>query len=103
MSPNLNASFWPIVRPSNGAFTLFLALHTCDVVSAYGFMTEDYSKYSNYYYEKQIRTNVVFYSNHDYILEKNLWKSLHDRKILKLYQKSESGTEKPKKLKYIKN
>ncbi|XP_047466088.1 alpha-N-acetylgalactosaminide alpha-2,6-sialyltransferase 1-like isoform X3 [Mugil cephalus] len=96
LSRNLNASFWPIVRPTNGAFTLLLALHTCDMVSAYGFMTEDYSKYSNYYFEKQIRTRVIFYSNHDYILEKNLWKSLHDRKILKLYQKSESGSEKPK-------
>ncbi|XP_047464321.1 alpha-N-acetylgalactosaminide alpha-2,6-sialyltransferase 1-like [Mugil cephalus] len=96
LSPNLNASFWPIVRPTNGAFTLLLALHTCDIVSAYGFMTEDYSKYSNYYFEKQIRTKVIFYSNHDYILEKNLWKSLHDRKILKLYQKSESGPEKLK-------
>lgn len=34
-SPNLNETFWPIVRPTNGAFTLFLALHTCDTVSYY--------------------------------------------------------------------
>lgn len=32
-SPNLNKRFWAIVRPTNGAFTLFLALHICDTVS----------------------------------------------------------------------
>ncbi|GLD70917.1 alpha-N-acetylgalactosaminide alpha-2,6-sialyltransferase 2-like protein [Lates japonicus] len=32
-SPNLNATSWAIVRPTNGAFALFLALHTCDTVS----------------------------------------------------------------------
>uniref|UniRef100_A0A3B4ETW0 alpha-N-acetylgalactosaminide alpha-2,6-sialyltransferase n=1 Tax=Pundamilia nyererei TaxID=303518 RepID=A0A3B4ETW0_9CICH len=31
-SPNLNKRFWAIVRPTNGAFTLFLALHICDTV-----------------------------------------------------------------------
>ncbi|KAM4525196.1 alpha-N-acetylgalactosaminide alpha-2,6-sialyltransferase 1-like isoform 2-T2 [Odontesthes bonariensis] len=85
-SQNLNATFWAIVRPTNGAFTLFLALHTCDTVSAYGFMTEDYNKYSNYYVQRFIKSNVIFYSNHDYIMEKDLWKNLHDRKIIKLYQ-----------------
>ncbi|XP_039644414.1 alpha-N-acetylgalactosaminide alpha-2,6-sialyltransferase 2-like isoform X2 [Perca fluviatilis] len=97
-SPNLNASYWAIVRPSNGAFTLFLALHTCDTVNAYGFMTEDYKKYSTYYFEKNIKTPVILYANHDYILEKNMWKKLHDSKIIKLYQRTESetGTKKPK-------
>ena len=58
-------------------------------------MTEDYKKYSNYYFEKNAKTRVVFYANHDYIMEKNMWKSLHDSKILKLYQRtdSETGTE----------
>ncbi|XP_054483490.1 alpha-N-acetylgalactosaminide alpha-2,6-sialyltransferase 1-like [Anoplopoma fimbria] len=32
-SPHLNDPHWAIVRPTNGAFTLFLALHTCDTVS----------------------------------------------------------------------
>lgn len=32
-SKSLNDSFWAIFRPTNGAFTLFLALHTCDTVS----------------------------------------------------------------------
>ncbi|XP_040885251.1 alpha-N-acetylgalactosaminide alpha-2,6-sialyltransferase 1-like [Toxotes jaculatrix] len=98
LSPNVNASFWAIVRPTNGAFALFLALHTCDIVNAYGFMTEDYKKYSNYYVEKHAKTNVIFYINHDYILEMKTWKKLHDSKIIRLYQRlgSETGTEKPK-------
>ncbi|KAK9530161.1 hypothetical protein VZT92_011683 [Zoarces viviparus] len=86
-SPHLNSSFWPFVRPTNGAFTIFLALQTCDTVSAYGFMTEDFRKYSTYYVEK-FKSNVVLYPNHDYIMEKNLWKRLHDSKIINLYQKT---------------
>nr|XP_015818342.2 alpha-N-acetylgalactosaminide alpha-2,6-sialyltransferase 1 [Nothobranchius furzeri] len=89
-SDNLNKGFWDIVRPTNGAFAVFLALHSCDTVSAYGFMTEDYRKYSNYYVERHQKTNVIFYANHDYILEKNLWTSLHVRKILKLFMRTGS-------------
>nr|XP_040032581.1 alpha-N-acetylgalactosaminide alpha-2,6-sialyltransferase 1-like [Gasterosteus aculeatus aculeatus] len=95
MSPRLNSSHWVIVRPTNGAFTLFLALHTCDTVSAYGFMTEDYAKYSNYYCERDIKTKVIFYANHDYHMEKRLWKKLHDSKILKLYQRTKTGKNSP--------
>ncbi|XP_063749157.1 alpha-N-acetylgalactosaminide alpha-2,6-sialyltransferase 1-like isoform X1 [Eleginops maclovinus] len=91
-SRGLLSSHWAIVRPTNGAFTLFLALHTCDTVSAYGFMTDDYKEYSNYYYQK-IKKSVVFYANHDYILEKNLWKNLHDSNILKLYQRTKLTQE----------
>lgn len=99
LSPNVNSSAWAITRPTNGAFTLFLALHTCDIVDAYGFMTEDYQKYSNYYVERNIKTHVIFYINHDYILEKNLWAKLHKSKVMKLYQRtdSETETEKPNK------
>ncbi|XP_034564560.1 alpha-N-acetylgalactosaminide alpha-2,6-sialyltransferase 1-like [Notolabrus celidotus] len=98
-SPNLEKNFWAMVRPTNGAFAIFMALHTCDIVSAYGFMTEDYMKYNNYYFETG-KTHVIFYANHDYILEKNTWKKLHDTKIMRLYQRidSETGTEKQKKL-----
>jgi hypothetical protein len=32
-SPGLNYEFWAVVKPTNGAVALFLALHTCDVVS----------------------------------------------------------------------
>ncbi|KAM9831889.1 alpha-N-acetylgalactosaminide alpha-2,6-sialyltransferase 1.1 [Neosynchiropus ocellatus] len=87
-SANLNRKYWAIVRPTNGAFALFTALHTCDIVHAYGFMTEDFRKYSNYYVEKHVKTNIVFYANHDYMLEMNMWKKLHDTKIMKLYQRT---------------
>ncbi|XP_032431204.1 alpha-N-acetylgalactosaminide alpha-2,6-sialyltransferase 1-like isoform X1 [Xiphophorus hellerii] len=87
-SNNLNRGYWAIVRPTNGAFAVFTALHACDTVSAYGFITEDYKKYSCYYAERHLKTNVIFYSNHDYIMEKNLWKRLHDKKIIKLYQRT---------------
>ncbi|XP_054624921.1 alpha-N-acetylgalactosaminide alpha-2,6-sialyltransferase 1-like isoform X5 [Dunckerocampus dactyliophorus] len=88
-SPHLNARYWAIVRPTNGAFTIFLALHTCDTVDAYGFMTQDYAKYSNYYFERGGKSRVVFYANHDYVLEMKTWKKLHDSKIMRLYQRTE--------------
>uniref|UniRef100_UPI003AAAE3F1 alpha-N-acetylgalactosaminide alpha-2,6-sialyltransferase 1-like n=1 Tax=Centroberyx gerrardi TaxID=166262 RepID=UPI003AAAE3F1 len=89
----LNGRNWPIVRPTNGAFTLFLALHTCDVVDAYGFMTEDYSKYPNYYVEKHAKTKVIFYVNHDLIMEMKTWQQLHNAKIMRLYQRKDPGRE----------
>ncbi|XP_029977826.1 alpha-N-acetylgalactosaminide alpha-2,6-sialyltransferase 1-like [Sphaeramia orbicularis] len=94
----LSSAHWAMVRPTNGAFTLFLALHTCDTVDAYGFMTENHRDFSNYYFEKAVKTRVIFYTNHDYNLEKDTWKKLHDSKIIKLYQRNSSipATEKPK-------
>ncbi|XP_035001405.2 alpha-N-acetylgalactosaminide alpha-2,6-sialyltransferase 1 [Hippoglossus stenolepis] len=96
-SSNLNGSSWAIYRPSNGAFTLFLALQTCDTVDAYGFITEDHEKYPNYYVHRGVKSKVVFYINHDFLLEMKTWKRLHDSKIIKLYQRTDSdaGTEKP--------
>nr|XP_006635395.2 PREDICTED: alpha-N-acetylgalactosaminide alpha-2,6-sialyltransferase 2-like isoform X1 [Lepisosteus oculatus] len=92
-STQLQSPHWHIFRPTNGAFTLFLALHVCDVVDAYGFITADHAKYPNYYCDKQ-KSRVVFYINHDYNLEIRTWKKLHDTKILKLYQGTED-TQKP--------
>ncbi|MED6259336.1 hypothetical protein ATANTOWER_021148, partial [Ataeniobius toweri] len=59
-------------------------------VSAYGFITEDYKKYSNYYVEKHLKSKVIFFANHDLVMEKDLWKQLHDKNIIKLYQRTES-------------
>uniref|UniRef100_A0A672F8P4 alpha-N-acetylgalactosaminide alpha-2,6-sialyltransferase n=1 Tax=Salarias fasciatus TaxID=181472 RepID=A0A672F8P4_SALFA len=92
-SPNLNRTYWAIVRPTNGAFTLFLALHTCDTVDAYGFITDDHKKYSNYYVEQLVKTKVIFYANHDYHLERSTWKHLHESKIIRLYQRDEPDTK----------
>ncbi|XP_026770606.3 alpha-N-acetylgalactosaminide alpha-2,6-sialyltransferase 1 [Pangasianodon hypophthalmus] len=88
-SENLKESYWALYRPTNGAFTLFLALHTCDIVHAYGFITADHSKYPNYYFETT-KTRVVFYLNHDYNLEIKTWKKLHDAGIITLYQRQEN-------------
>ncbi|KAK6478375.1 alpha-N-acetylgalactosaminide alpha-2,6-sialyltransferase 1-like [Huso huso] len=76
---------WAIYRPSTGAFALLLALHLCDVVDAYGYITEDYAKYPDHYYDKT-KTETMFYGNHDYALEIKEWKKLHDAKIMNLYQ-----------------
>ncbi|XP_058845947.1 alpha-N-acetylgalactosaminide alpha-2,6-sialyltransferase 1-like [Acipenser ruthenus] len=75
---------WAIYRPTTGAFALLLALHLCDVVDAYGYITEDYAKYPNHYYDKT-KTKTVFYVNHDFGLEIKEWKKLHDAKIMNLY------------------
>ncbi|XP_058492979.1 alpha-N-acetylgalactosaminide alpha-2,6-sialyltransferase 1-like [Solea solea] len=87
MSAHSKDSLWSIVSPSAGAFTLFLALHTCDTVSAYGFMTENYKNFSNYYVQRNIKTRVAFFANHDYIQEMKLWKKLHQSKIIRLYER----------------
>ncbi|XP_043820483.1 alpha-N-acetylgalactosaminide alpha-2,6-sialyltransferase 2 [Dromiciops gliroides] len=75
-----------LYMPSTGALMLLTALHTCDQVSAYGFMTSNYWQYSDHYYELKKRP-VVFYINHDLRLEKDLWKSLHNAGIMYLYQR----------------
>jgi len=56
-------------------------------VDAYGFITEDHHKYSNYYYDKLKKTSVIFYINHDYNLEIKTWKKLHDLGIIRLFQR----------------
>nr|XP_005988131.1 PREDICTED: alpha-N-acetylgalactosaminide alpha-2,6-sialyltransferase 2-like [Latimeria chalumnae] len=81
----LNSKHRDIYRPSTGAVMLLAAIHTCDEVSAYGFMTPDYTKYSDHYFDKKFH-KVVFYSNHDYRLEMQLWHDLHKAGIIRLYQ-----------------
>ncbi|KAI7797343.1 alpha-N-acetylgalactosaminide alpha-2,6-sialyltransferase 1-like [Triplophysa rosa] len=89
-SKQLQDNTWALYRPTNGAFALFLALHTCDIVDAYGFITEDHHKYSNYYFEKFKKTSVIFYINHDYGLEIKTWKKLHESGVIRLYQRQEN-------------
>ncbi|XP_036428273.1 alpha-N-acetylgalactosaminide alpha-2,6-sialyltransferase 1-like [Colossoma macropomum] len=92
-SKSLNEDYWHLYRPTNGAFTLFLALHTCDIVNVYGFITADHHKYSNYYFDTGVKTSVVFFINHDYNLEIQTWKKLHDSGIINLYQRKENLKE----------
>nr|XP_056716046.1 alpha-N-acetylgalactosaminide alpha-2,6-sialyltransferase 1 [Euleptes europaea] len=84
-SKSLDQSNWRIYRPSTGAFLLLTALHLCDQVSAYGYITEGHQKYSDHYYDKEWK-RFIFYANHDFDLERRLWKKLHDANIIKLYQ-----------------
>ncbi|XP_063149095.1 alpha-N-acetylgalactosaminide alpha-2,6-sialyltransferase 2 isoform X2 [Candoia aspera] len=82
----INTQFGHLYMPSTGALMLLTALHTCDQVSAYGFITENYRLFSDHYYEQE-KKPLVFYANHDMLLEAELWKSLHRVGIMKLYQR----------------
>ncbi|NXC43595.1 SIA7A sialyltransferase, partial [Penelope pileata] len=86
-SKNLQKPYWRLYRPTTGAFLLLTALHLCDQVSAYGYITEGHQKYSDHYYDKTWK-RLIFYINHDFNLEKQLWKRLHDENIMKLYQRT---------------
>ncbi|XP_007482645.1 alpha-N-acetylgalactosaminide alpha-2,6-sialyltransferase 2 [Monodelphis domestica] len=72
--------------PTTGALMLLTALHTCDQVSAYGFMTSNYFNFSDHYYEHK-KKPVVFYMNHDMPMEAILWRNLHNAGIMHLYQR----------------
>lgn len=55
-------------------------------VSAYGFITANYEQFSDHYYELE-KKPLVFYANHDMMLEAALWRSLHRAGIMTLYQR----------------
>ncbi|XP_067286577.1 alpha-N-acetylgalactosaminide alpha-2,6-sialyltransferase 2 [Pseudorasbora parva] len=75
-----------IYRPSTGAVMLLAAIHTCDQVDAYGFMTPDYSLYSDHYYDKQ-KHPVRFYANHDMRMEMRVWQELHEAGLMNLFMR----------------
>ncbi|KAL2764602.1 alpha-N-acetylgalactosaminide alpha-2,6-sialyltransferase 2 precursor [Daubentonia madagascariensis] len=82
----INTSFGDLYMPSTGALMLLTALHTCDQVSAYGFITSNYWKFSDHYFERK-KKPLIFYANHDLSLEAALWRDLHKADILQLYQR----------------
>ncbi|XP_025946256.1 alpha-N-acetylgalactosaminide alpha-2,6-sialyltransferase 2 [Apteryx rowi] len=82
----INTQYGYLYMPSTGALMLLTALHTCDQVSAYGFITDNYEQFSDHYYELE-KKPLLFYANHDMMLEAELWKSLHRAGIMKLYQR----------------
>ncbi|XP_023387394.1 alpha-N-acetylgalactosaminide alpha-2,6-sialyltransferase 2 [Pteropus vampyrus] len=55
-------------------------------VSAYGFITSNYQKFSDHYFERK-KMPLIFYANHDLSLESTLWRDLHNAGILWLYQR----------------
>uniref|UniRef100_A0A3Q2ZC75 alpha-N-acetylgalactosaminide alpha-2,6-sialyltransferase n=1 Tax=Kryptolebias marmoratus TaxID=37003 RepID=A0A3Q2ZC75_KRYMA len=83
-SNTLKTRYKDIYRPSTGAAMLLAALHTCDQVSAYGFMTPDYKKYSDHYFDNTYHP-VGFFANHDLRMEMVLWQQLHKAGLLQLY------------------
>ncbi|XP_060109202.1 alpha-N-acetylgalactosaminide alpha-2,6-sialyltransferase 1 [Heteronotia binoei] len=86
-SKSLDKPYWRLYRPTTGAFVLLTALHLCDQVSAYGYITEGYQKYSDHYYDKEWK-RLIFYLNHDFDLERRVWEKLHNANIMKLYHRS---------------
>ncbi|RVE59878.1 hypothetical protein OJAV_G00193360 [Oryzias javanicus] len=82
----LKGRYRNIYRPSTGAVMLLAALHTCDQVSAYGFMTPDYTLYSDHYFDTKYHP-VAFFANHDFRLEMKLWQQLHAAGLIKLYMR----------------
>ncbi|KAM6896923.1 alpha-N-acetylgalactosaminide alpha-2,6-sialyltransferase 2 [Xenentodon cancila] len=86
-SSALKTKYKDIYRPSTGAVMLLAALHTCDQVSAYGFMTPDYKNYSDHYFDSTYHP-VAFFINHDLRMEMALWQQLHHSGLIRLYMHS---------------
>ncbi|XP_077109470.1 alpha-N-acetylgalactosaminide alpha-2,6-sialyltransferase 2-like isoform X2 [Ranitomeya variabilis] len=84
--PILKTKRRDIYRPSTGASLLLAAIHTCDQVSAYGFMTPSYKKYSDHYFDTTYY-KVIFYAHHSFRKEMMLWQKLHKAGVIKLYMR----------------
>nr|XP_055032016.1 alpha-N-acetylgalactosaminide alpha-2,6-sialyltransferase 2-like [Misgurnus anguillicaudatus] len=76
-----------IYRPTTGAVMLLAALHTCDEVDAYGYMTPNWTLFSDHYYDKKSKP-VIFYANHDMRMEMKLWKQLHEAGLINLFMRN---------------
>ncbi|RXM98108.1 Alpha-N-acetylgalactosaminide alpha-2,6-sialyltransferase 2 [Acipenser ruthenus] len=83
----LKLAYGHVYMPSTGALMLMTALHACDEVSAYGFITDNYRAFSDHYYDR-VKKPLVFYANHDMQLESRLWKRLHSLNVFRLYQRT---------------
>ncbi|KFR16388.1 Alpha-N-acetylgalactosaminide alpha-2,6-sialyltransferase 2, partial [Opisthocomus hoazin] len=73
-------------QSSPGTGTTSAVLSADQAESAYGFITANYEQFSDHYYELE-KKPLVFYANHDMMLEAALWKSLHRAGIMTLYQR----------------
>lgn len=86
LSDLLKTEYANLYMPSTGGLMLMTALHTCDQVDAYGFITKNYIQFSDHYFEKK-KTELEFYANHDMIMEMHLWRKLHQKGIMTLLQR----------------
>ncbi|XP_044154819.1 alpha-N-acetylgalactosaminide alpha-2,6-sialyltransferase 2 isoform X1 [Bufo gargarizans] len=82
----LKTEYANLYMPSTGGLMLLTALHTCDQVNAYGFITNNFQQFSDHYFERE-KKELEFYANHDMIMEMQLWRKLHQKKIMTLYQR----------------
>ncbi|XP_061080383.1 alpha-N-acetylgalactosaminide alpha-2,6-sialyltransferase 2 [Conger conger] len=82
----LGKKYAHLYMPSTGALMLFTALHTCDQVSAYGFITENYKAFSDHYFDK-VKKPLIFYVNHDMQMEGRVWAQLHEQEVMWLYKR----------------
>ncbi|XP_062382301.1 alpha-N-acetylgalactosaminide alpha-2,6-sialyltransferase 2-like [Sardina pilchardus] len=85
-SRQLKSELRHLYMPSTGALMLFTALHTCDQVSAYGFITRNYDNFSDHYYDSK-RKPLQFFANHDLKMEARMWQIMHLRGFITLYQR----------------
>uniref|UniRef100_A0A8C8C2E5 alpha-N-acetylgalactosaminide alpha-2,6-sialyltransferase n=1 Tax=Oncorhynchus tshawytscha TaxID=74940 RepID=A0A8C8C2E5_ONCTS len=76
-----------LYMPSTGALMLLTALHICDQVSAYGFITKNFADFSDHYCDA-VMLPLRFYANHDMQMESWLWEVLHARKVMSLYKRT---------------
>lgn len=79
----------PFSSRNNADFKPCLSSQPPPQVSAYGFMTADYGKYSDHYYDKH-HSPVHFYANHDLRMEQKLWQQLHQAGLMQLYMRKEA-------------
>ncbi|KAG9473706.1 hypothetical protein GDO78_004160 [Eleutherodactylus coqui] len=82
----LKTEFANLYMPSTGGLMLLTALHSCDQVNAYGFITSNFNQFSDHYFERK-KKELEFYANHDMIMEMYLWRKLHEKRIMTLYQR----------------
>ncbi|CAL9699171.1 unnamed protein product [Knipowitschia caucasica] len=91
-SKALNTKYKDLYRPSTGAVMLLSAMHSCDQVSAYGFMTPEFSRFSDHYFDKSFHA-VGFFINHDLRLELLLWQQLHQAGLIRLYMRPDQDQD----------
>lgn len=84
LTPTLGG-FWSLKGTISASFWC-VCVCVVTKVSVYGFMTPDYMKYSDHYYD-QNHHPVVFYVNHDFQMEKALWQRLHQAGLIQLYMR----------------
>uniref|UniRef100_UPI00358FF269 alpha-N-acetylgalactosaminide alpha-2,6-sialyltransferase 2-like n=1 Tax=Myxine glutinosa TaxID=7769 RepID=UPI00358FF269 len=90
-SPSMKGRYRNIYRPTTGGIALLTALYTCDQVSAFGFITNNYKNFSDHYFDKTYK-RTVFYVNHNFGLEMKLWERLDNEKVMTLFTRNNTAT-----------